>query len=351
MSKKLAALVGFAAALLPLTASAHEVYVLTPQEIAAATAAPAFNMWAVFLSNQYQFYFWALIAAITVFIVFGVSLVRPLERLIDPLIGRGRRFAPAIARITVGVSFIAAAYYQATYGPELPLAPTYGALAPLITALLLAMGACIILGIWTRIAALAALLLFAFSAYVHGSYMLTYTNYLGEILVLLLIGAHHGSVEGPVSRLKIRNAFDALARRLAPYSFAIIRVAFGISLLYASVYAKVIHNNLALDVATLPLAGHSGSIAQAFGLEPHFLVLGAAIVEAVVATFFMLGIEIRFTSIFLEFWLSLSLWYFGETVWPHVILIGIPLAFILYGYDKYSIEGYFFRKQPLEPWL
>jgi hypothetical protein len=63
------------------------------------------------------------------------------------------------------------------------------------------------------------------------------------------------------------------------------------------------------------------------------------------------GIEIRFTSLFLEIWLALSLWYFGETVWPHLILIGIPIAFIFYGYDKYSLEGMVFKDPKRQPML
>jgi uncharacterized membrane protein YphA (DoxX/SURF4 family) len=132
-------------------------------------------------------------------------------------------------------------------------------------------------------------------------------------------------------------------------AFPILRVTFGIALIYASAYAKILHNNLALQVASLPLAGHPYSLAHYFGFEPQFLVLGAAIIELVIGLFFVLGIEIRFTSLFLLFWLSLSLWYFGETVWPHIILIGIPLAFILHGYDKYSVEGRLFKKRLREP--
>ncbi len=80
-------------------------------------------------------------------------------------------------------------------------------------------------------------------------------------------------------------------------------------------------------------------------------MLGAAIIELLIGTFFILGIEIRFTALFVLFWLSLSLSYFGEAVWPHIVLIGIPVAFIFYGYDKYSLEGRFFKRRGREPVL
>jgi uncharacterized membrane protein YphA (DoxX/SURF4 family) len=286
--------------------------------------------------------------------VFLISISRSLERRLDPILTRGRRYAALVARVTVGISFLAAAYYQASYGPELPLLPAYGAYTPVVTAVLVAIGILIIFGIYARAAAFVALLLFSYAVYRNGIYMLTYTNYLGEILVLLILGNHHGasptvSLKGEMG--KLARWYQGLAKKLAPYSFALLRLCFGISLFYASIYAKILHNNLALDVASLPLGGHMVTIAAALGFEPHFLVLGAAIIEIVIALFFILGLEIRFTSLFLLFWLSLSLWWFGEVVWPHIILIGIPIAFILYGYDTYSLEGAFLKRGAREPVL
>lgn len=332
----------------PLLASAHEVYVLTPGEVASDTAAAPFNMIATAADNLGQFGFWAFIATLVIFIVFFVSISRRLEQGLAKPMARLHRYAAPIARITVGLSFLAAAYYQATYGPELPLSQNFGTLTPFITAVLAVVGLLIVFGIFVRTATLATLALFAVAVWKHGLYMLTYTNYLGEILVLLILGAHHG-----VSRLSSRGraSFHRFAEKFAPYSFALLRVCFGISLLYASLYAKILHNNLALQVVSLPLAGHAHSIAYYFGFDPHFMVLGAAIVEIVIALFFIFGLEIRFTSLFLLFWLSLSLGYFGEVVWPHVILIGIPIAFICSGYDRYSLEGWLFKKGGREPVL
>ncbi len=331
--------------------SAHEVYVLTPAQIHEGITTPAFDEVAIALGDFHSFLYWAFIAILTVLIVFFASISQRLEKLCDPWLRKLKPTAPAIARVTVGISFIAGAYYQASYGPELPFVPAFGALAPFVTAVLVIIGGLIIWGRWVRVAATVALLLFAYACYRNGWYMLTYTNYLGEVLVLLLVGAHHGLKEGRHAANDLGRLMRKVGQKLAPYSFALLRVCFGVSLFYASVYAKIIHNDLALQVASLPLAGHSMGIAAQLGFEPHFLVTGAAIVEIVIALFFILGIEIRFTALFLEFWLSLSLFYFGESVWPHIVLIGIPIAFIFYGYDKYSLEGLFFSRGKREPIL
>jgi uncharacterized membrane protein YphA (DoxX/SURF4 family) len=320
------------------------VYVLTPTEIQQGLSTPAFNMLAVAKQDAANVFFWGFIAALTIFAIFFISIGRVVERALVPAFRRIRPWAPHIARVTVGISFLAAAYYGATYGPELPMAPVFGQYVPLLQLILVVMGLCIIFGYFVRTAAVCALLLFGYATYRNGLYMLTYTNYLGEVLVLVLFGMH-------THKDGLTGSLGRLARALEPYSFLILRVAFGTSLFYAALYAKVLHNDLALQVASLPLAGHMYNIAHYLHFEPHFLVLGAAIIEFLIAIFFLLGIEIRFTSLFLEFWLSLSLIYFGEVVWPHLILIGIPIAFICYGYDRYSVEGYFFKKRRLEPVL
>jgi uncharacterized membrane protein YphA (DoxX/SURF4 family) len=348
------ALAGAAAALFaPLAAYAHEVYVLTPAEIAKDTASPPFSSLQVILQDTHRFAFWTMIAVGTVLGVFAISVSRRVEDFFNPLFTKLRPYAPAVSRVTVGVAFLAAAYYSSAYGPELPLAANWGAYAGAVRIVMVLIGLCITFGFFTRLAALVGLALFAANVYFHGWYMLTYTNYLGEIIVLLLIGAHKLGIERGGAA---RGWLGALAGKLAPMSMAILRVCFGISLLYASVYAKFLHNMLALDVASgtgllSTIAPHALTVAQALGFEPHFLVLGAGIVEIVIALFFILGIEIRFTSLFLEVWLALSLWYFGEVVWPHLILIGIPIAFIFYGYDKYSVEGWLFKNARRQPVL
>ncbi|MEJ0054076.1 MAG: hypothetical protein WDN10_05160 [bacterium] len=333
---------------LPRIVSAHEMYVLSAEEVRTALASPSFDMLAVLQADLMHFIYWACIGMATVIAVFFVSVSRSLERRCDPFFLRVRRYAAPVARITIGLSFLAAAYYQATYGPELPLSAAYGAYASFATALLVLIGVLTILGFYVRFAALVALLFFAYAAYRNGIYMLTYANYLGEILVLLILGSHHGAspkvwLKGEFGKLE--HMYVRFAKKLAPYSFAVLRICFGISLLYSSLYAKILHNNLALTVANLPLPGRVISVAGALGFEPHFLVLGAAIIEIVLALFFIFGIELLFTSFFLLFWLMLSLLYFGEAVWPHIILIGLPIAFILSGYDKYSLEGKFFKKK------
>lgn len=326
----------FAILLTPVLASAHEVYVLTPQEIAYGLNSEPVSPLSVMLAHTSQFALWTFIGFLVVSTVFAISVSRRLEKMLDPTLVKIKKYAEPVARITVGLGFIASAYFGALFGPELPFSLLFGNFSWLAEAMLALAGLCMLANLYTGFAGLLALSLFIVAVVEKGQYMLTYANYLGEI-VILLIGAH--------ALPHAKSSFDSIAHKLAPYRFALLRVMFGISLLYASAYAKLIHANLALEVVD------KYHLTNYLHFEPHFLVLGAAIVEIVIGAFFLFGVEIRHTALFLEFWLFLSLLYFGEVVWPHLILIGIPIAFFLHGYDRYSIEGRFFKKGGREPVL
>lgn len=332
---------------LPVAAHAHEVYVLAPNVIAQALATPSFNEIDIILAHFSEFVFWGFLTALVVFGVFFISISRKLERMFDPFLAKLPPYAPAISRISVGLSLVTGAVFGALFGPELPIAATYAPYTSMVTAALAITGVLITIGLYTRLAALVVLGIFCVNTAAYGEYMLTYTSYAGELLVLLVLGAHAVGMQHKHTDTRTASrALLALKKTLTPLAFPILRVAFGISLIYASLYAKILHNNLALAVT----AAYPEMVAF-FGFEPHFLILGAAIMEILLGIFFILGIEIRFASLFILFWVSLSIWYFGEAVWPHIILIGIPLAFICYGYDKYSLEGIFFKKQGREPVL
>lgn len=328
--------------------SAHEVYVLNPDEIAESIHTPRFDMLDVVVSHLGEFTFWAFISILTAVSVFFISILRFLERWLDPPLLRLRQYATIVARITIGLSMLACAYYQASYGPELPLVSTYGHFTDLATVALVLIGLLLCMGLYTRLVAAVGLVLFISTIFVHGWYMLMYLGYAGEFIALILLGSHHPSLDThfKLARMpKLRGLAQRIYVYLAPRSMLIVRISLGIAIISASLYAKVWHNNLAL------MTVEKYHLDTMLGFEPHFLVLGASILEVVLGLFVCLGIEIRFSALFFLFWLVQSLVFFGESVWPHIMLFGIPVALFMYGYDQYTIEGYFFRKQQYEPVL
>lgn len=331
-------------------ASAHEVYVLDHSEIAGALSTPGFDPLAVIMDNLDQFAFWAVLVSIVIIAVFFFSISRPIERALDPILIRIKPFGFAITRVAFGLSMIAGAYNHSIFGPEIKLDPIFGPYTNMMTIALAIIGALITLGTYTRMAAVVALVFFTAAFFVDRTYMLTYANYLAEIIILLFLGSHRGSIED-LRRLRhgivprFHRWYAHMERTFTPYAFLVLRVGTGISLIYASIYAKIIHNNLAVETVI------KYNLTNYFHFSPDFLVLGASLLEILLGILILLGIEIRFASFFFATFLTLSLLYFGEAVWPHLILFGIAIALFTHGYDRYSLEGRFFARGRREPVL
>lgn len=328
----------------PISASAHEVYVLSPETIETLKNQAPVPLIDIFLANTNATIIWASVIGFVIISVFLVSISATMENKFDKYLVKLKHFAPFIARVTVGLAFISCAYHAALFGPELPFTSVFGNNVELMQVIFTALGIFMIFGLYSRVAGLAGLAIFAFGVFSHGTYMFTYLNYFTEFLVLILVGGHKFAAahEKPVW-WNISDDLNYLSNKFGEFSFFILRIGFGASLIFSSVYAKIYHNQLAIAVVT------ESGLDKVFGMPAEFIVFGAALIEILLGLFFLLGIEIRFNAIVINVFLTLSLIYFGESVWPHIILIGIPIAFFCYGYDKYSLEGYFFKKGNREP--
>ena len=342
MYKKLLQLLPLATYAMPFVASAHEVYVLDTGTIVRDIIGVSPNPFTEVLADPHQFIFWGIVGVLLVSTVFALSISHTLERIFDPFFARLKPYATPIARITLGICLIASAHNSALFGPEIPFA-SFGAWGSILPLVLYLSGILITLGLFTRYAAGLSLLVFlgAFASY--HTYMLTYANYLGEMLFALIIGSGRFSFDRSLG-LRSRY-FEKVGRHFEPYAFPLLRVLFGISVAYASYFAKYLHSLLALDVVT------QYHLTQFFPFSPLFTVLGAFIVETLIGLFIIFGFEIRHTAAFFLFWIFLSLLYFGESVWPHLVLVGVLLALFCHGYDRYSIQGYFFKRNGREPVL
>lgn len=322
--------------------SAHEVYVLDKETIAGDLASSSPNPFIMVGQQPRLFVFWGIIAVILVSTVFAMSITHWFEKRVNPMLNRLKPYAAPIARITLGICLIASAQQYALFGPELPFSD-FGNYAGLIQSLLYVTGFLCLIGFWTRLAGLVALLVFIAGVLRYDAYMLTYANYLGEILFAIILGSGRFSVDYSFHRhTKILESFR---RKIEPLAFPILRILFGISVAYAAYYAKFMHSQLALDVV------NNYNLTNFFHFEPLFIVLGACIVEVLIGTFIILGIEIRHTALFFLFWIFLSLLYFGESVWPHLVLVGVLASLFCHGYDRYSLEGYVFKHRGREPVL
>lgn len=325
--------------------SAHEVYVLEKNTVDALVAGEQPKPLELIMTSSALFFFWAFIAISVISAVFLISISHWFEKIFDPLFFHiKKKYAIIIGRVTLGSALIASGYFSALFGPDLPITEFFNEqLVYAIDVLLVTLGISFIFGFGTRIAATIMLALFAWTVYVKGIYMLTYVNYLGEILLVLILGAHVLAIDKKMR--KSHRYLNRIERFFEKYAFLILRVAFGVSLIFASVYAKLINSSLALQTVI------DYNLTDYFPFDPLFIVLGAGLIEITLGVFFIIGFEIRFAAVFLLFFLTLSLLYFGEAVWPHFILFGVAFALFVHGYDRYTIEGRFFKDAKHEPIL
>jgi hypothetical protein len=321
-------------------ASAHEVYVLNHDEIATDIAQPPLNLFAVAVSQESLFFTSAFVGLLLVILILGISLSRKVEKAIDPFLFKIKPYSSYVAQITIGCALLASAYYGALFGVELPLNHLFGGYDVLATIILYISAFSILFGIYPRIGGLCAVAIYlAAVCSGQGLYMISYLTYFAEGGIIFFLGAGYSFLGST------RKGDSAFMKALRKRSHFILRICFSTSLIYAAFYAKFIHGALALDTV---MKYH---LTNYFHFAPLFIVLGAFLVELSIGLFYLIGFEIRFVSLFFLTFLTLSLVFFGEAVWPHIILIGTAIGLFVHGYDEYTLERRWYIQGKREPVL
>ncbi|MGH7245319.1 MAG: hypothetical protein ACREGI_00105, partial [Candidatus Levyibacteriota bacterium] len=62
--------------------------------------------------------------------------------------------------------------------------------------------------------------------------------------------------------------------------------------------------------------------------------------EISIGLFILLGFAMRFTVLISLFFITLSLLYFHELIWPHIMLYGISFSLLINSGDVFTIDHY-----------
>ncbi len=240
---------------------------------------------------------------------------------------------PHFVRISIAIALFFSAWSNTFLGPE--LLGRFLPFSEVIRVALFAMSIMIGFGFLTEVAALAGIVIFLISAFIFGPYMLNYTNYLGVFIVLALFGLRICSVDkylfGPLRRFKYFEKYESV----------IVRVMYGFALIYAAITVKLLHPGLTLDVI------NTWNLTQfhwLFPSDPLLVTFGAGIVESLMGLFILIGFEMRLTILISLFYITLSLLYFRELVWPHLLLYGISFS-LLVKPETYAIDSLLFNRK------
>lgn len=317
------------------TVSAHEAYVLTKDQFNAGMQVTNLSAFSA-LQNLANL-------SLTIEIMLGIGIMLLLGilfwrshwgRAVDQWLRRIDWWGPLSIRLAISASLLASALTSSFLGPELDLNQL-----PLAWALQIALATIslmILFGLLTELAAAMALVIFSLGFWVFGAYLATYLNYFAELVVLLLFGMRRWSVDGYI--------FGKLKRfkNFSTYEPTLIRIGYGLALIYAAINIKLLHPAL---TETVVIQYNLTQFHWLFPSDPVLVTLGGALAEITIGLFIIVAFQIRLTILISLFYITLSLIYFREAVWPHLMLYGISISLFLNGGGRITLDQLINRLQ------
>ncbi len=319
----------------PHVTFAHEAYVLTREQFNQGLKTTNVNPLASLFDTSYFLITVIItISLVSLYTLVGIFSTTSLASKLDKYIKKGRVLGPLIVRLAISSSFFFAAQTNSILGPEISLSSLpYG---ELLRTVLYAISAMVFLGFFVEIAALIGLLIFGYITFYYGHYMLTYLNYFGELVALLIFGSRFLSFDKFL--LGKKTIFSKL-EKYRELEVPIVRILYGLALIYTAVNIKFLHPLIPVTVYN-QYKLHD----YFFNAPASFIAAGAGLSEFLIGFFIVLGLSVRLTVIISLIFITLSLLYFRELVWPHFMLYGISLSLILNAGDKLSLEHYLIPK-------
>ena len=312
---------------------AHEVYVLSPGEISADEHSNKINIWSVLHAshNLRVFIVYSLLILLVIVAALFLKSRAPIKKF-GKLVDKCTVFAPDFIRVVFGLSLIFSASHRAVFGPELPA--TDFTLHRFIGPFMFISGVALILGLRTRLFGLLTALFWLFTLFDKGWYLLTYINYFGESVALILLSRQKFSLDRLIGKSKKPSSAS-----YEKWAMPAARLLFGFSILYAAINVKFVTTALSIDVV------NRYGLTRYLHFDPLFIVLGAGLIESLIAVLYLLGFLQRLNSLVFVAFLTLSIWFFKEDVWPHYLLLGLAIGIFMHKPDILALDKYLFRKK------
>lgn len=320
-------------------AFAHEQYVLTTQQINSGFADKTTNVWDA-LKNPAN-------VKIALLVGIGITIVGALffffqyskfGKTLDQKLNKFENIGHFLIRVSLGLSLLASAYFHSFLGPEIPVTSLF--LGNLLIQLMYLLGFLLLLGLFTRITALLGLALLFLATFVYKDYMVTYFNYYGEYLALIVFGSYFLAVD------KLLFGVSKLIGKYKDVEVLILRVTYGISVMYPAITIKLLHPAVIVQIYN---QYHMGRIWWLFPPDALLTSLGTGLAQILVGVLIIFGFETRLAA-FATFLLYLgSIVFFQEAVWPHIVLLALAFYFVINNGGKITfdnfIESRIFNKQ------
>jgi uncharacterized membrane protein YphA (DoxX/SURF4 family) len=329
VKKFLAALVSLIG-IFPWVASAHENYVLTPDQIAYGIKDQSYNVIdSLRTPGNLTIALTVSVGGIIFFLLYFFFDRSQAGKYLNQKLLSLELFGQAVLRIALGFSFIASAYTSSYLGPEISVfSLPFGGI---IHYTLYVLGFFLVVGWYTEIVGVVGLATLLLAAFIYKDYMLTYFNYAGEFLALIFFGSRAFSIDA-----KRRMKRD-ISERYQNFEKAIIRITYGISILYPAISIKLLHPWIIIEIVN---KYHLNSIHWLFPSDPLLIALGTGLAQVVVGTCLVLGIFTRFNTLITFVLMVMSVLFFKEAVWPHYILLALALYLMINNGGEFGLDRY-----------
>jgi uncharacterized membrane protein YphA (DoxX/SURF4 family) len=311
-------------------ASAHENYVLTNQQINADLANNNLNILdALKDSGNLKVSLTVGVASLIVIILYFLFYLSKAGEVFDFYLQKLEPVGHVILRLALAASLIASAHFNSFLGPEIPLTSLPFGLV--LKPLLYILGVMLALGIWSEITGAISFILLILATFVYRNYMITYFNYFGEFFVLMFFGSRIFSLD------RIFHNIKEVAKKYHNLELAIIRITYGISVIYPAITYKLLHPAVIINIVN---QYHLNQIHWLFPHDPLLISLGAGLTQIAVGIFIIFGFETRLSTLITFILMSMSVLFFKEAVWPHYILLALALYLIINNGGKYGLDQY-----------
>lgn len=327
----------------PFPVSAHEAYVINSVDWQRGLTAAPVNLLNS-LDNSANLTL-VLIVSILSLVVLILAVLFDLSKTGQKFDRWWRQFtelARLTLRLLLGLALLIGAWQGSVFGPEILISGLPA--ASLIQASLYGLALLTILGWMSELTAIILVIIYALVIWTYGAYGFTYLSYLGPILALLIFGAGRFSLDRlTFGRNRTVNSADKVksSLKLTPLQEdlegLIIRLTYAIALIYTAVTVKFIHPAISLAVVEQYQLTQFGWL---FPTDPNLLVLGAGIVECVIGLALIIGWQIRLVVLVSLFYLILALFFFGEAVWPHLIMFGLSIYLLITNGGQFTFDRF-----------
>ena len=329
---------GFTAAFtlaLTASASAHEAWLLTAQEMISLAAAPKPDIFTnPLLAGP--------LAAVLAIAVFGAICLEPRwlgfeNRCLGPIANRVGEFGPLFVRIGLAIMLFTAALgllpaagvsvgtRPTLFVPDMQLklfAPAWGLLVPVQ----LALAAMLAAGIGTRIAGLGVACLAVLGLSLFGE---TFLAYAGHFVVpgLYLVFAGSGRLALKLPRAlakRLPSAMPLDGLELTPAVYRGLMMLFGLNFVYLGITYKLLQPTLLIAIL------EHGQFPN-FGIDYGLIAFVMTFVEISAGLLLVAGILVRPIALFLISAFTLFALTLGETALFHANLYAMAFVFLMAG--------------------